>query len=613
MDAPSATCEAAMKSNPLVQFLASYGPQPSSNNLYDEFVLEASAKTGCAAIQIEQPLVAELVAMLGSAVPKTVILTGTAGDGKTYTARKIAQALSGQERVWVNTQKYYDLPTIGASGRSVRFIKDLSELNEDEKNRIFPEVEASLTGKSATIFVVCVNDGHLLKFFRDRRASALHDRIAEMLRTDESEDRDGHFRLINMSRQSHRNLVDQIVDGVVEHPGWAGCDGCPALTDQQKPCPIRRNRAILERKDAASMRARLKDMVRMAAADGRHLSIRQLILLTVNVLLGDRKPGSTLLTCQKARNRASENDYASTNPYANAFGANLTERERRQYGAFIVMNEFQVGYETNNTFDHGLLWGDETFPTCPYYGETVFDPVRKAYQDDAQRASAEFHRGMVDQRRRLFFSIDPQSPEVKADPRRSPWNLSVFKHGAEYVAIVESLMTSGSPGSIGRTLVRGLNRMMTGEMTITDDRLWVTAPSGVYMGREIPLLVQQAGSRKFGGLTTLTFSMPSKRDKERDDNGRPPFMRVVTKERLEHAVDLHLRPTLVECLLRIADGALPASFSAESQREVERFQLQVVAATRQALGTPPVPKEVQMSGGVLQEHTIAVMAPGDEW
>jgi len=605
-----------MTSNPLVDFLASYGPQASSNNLYDEFVVEAARRTGCAALQINQPLTVELVGLLQSASPRCVILTGTAGDGKTYTARKVAEALTGEARVWSNTQKIYTLPKPLPSGRSALFIKDLSEINEAEKNRIFPEILASLTGASTDVFVICVNDGHLLKFFRDRGEAELHDRIAEMLRTDAQDDPNGHFLLFNMSRQSHRHLVDQIVDGVVAHDGWGACEGCPALADKDNPCPIRCNRDILLRKDPASMRARLKDMIRMAAADGRHLSIRQLILLTVNILLGDAKAGSTLLTCQKAQRRAREDDYGSTNPFANAFGVNLTERERRQYGAFTVLSEFQVGFETNNVFDNGLLWGDDSLPDCSWYGDRIFASVRDMYRGDPSRHSADFQRAIVNQRRRLFFSLDPQSAEVRANQRRSPWNLSVFKHGADYVAMVDGLLSTGMPQLIARQLLRGLNRMMTGEMTISDDRLWITAPSGVYMGSEIPLLVQHAVHPRAGGISTMAFIMSGNHSAGSSDNGRPPAIRVVTRGRKDQAVELALRPTLVECLLRIADGALPASFSSECQREVERFQLQVATDVRQAFerdGAAPMPKEVRMLDGNLQEHAIAIMAEGDAW
>lgn len=598
-----------MTTNPLVDFLASYGPQPSSNNLYDEFVVEAARRTGCAPLRIEQPLATELVNLLRSDRPTSVILTGTAGDGKTFTARQLAEALSQKGTAWRNTEKVFELSEVLPSDRRLRFIKDLSELNEDDKKEIHPEIRAALVGESRDIFIICVNDGHLLKFFRDRGDTVLHDKVAEMLRADKRKDPDGGFLLINMSRQSHQHLIDQIIDGVVNHPNWSGCEGCPALRDTQNPCPIRCNLEILRETGPASIRARLKDMIRMAAADGRHLSIRQLILLTVNIFLGDKKPGAALLTCQRARNRAKANDYADTNPYANAFGVNLTDKERGQYGAFAVLGEFQIGFETNNYFDHGLLWEINNLPGCAYYGERIFFSARDRYRGDPAEHAAEFQRQMVDQRRRLFFSIDPDGEDVRCDPRRNPWNLSVFKHGASYVAMVNDLLEGKPtpPQAVRRGLMRGLNRMMTGEMTSTDDQLWITAPAGVFMGREIPLLVQRAG-RPGQGSCEISFSIPA-------DNGRPPVLKVTMLAPSMPSVDLSLRPTLVECLLRIADGALPASFSSESRREVERFQLRSTAAARDArAGATIIPKEVEMDDdGVLQEREIAVMTRGDAW
>lgn len=613
-----------MKTNPLVEFLASYGPQSSSNNLYDEFVVEAAEKASCAPLQFNQPLTKELVEMLQSAAPKSVILTGTAGDGKTYTARRVAEAYLGTTKVWGNTEKIFEVPpgSLGSMSQyRIRFIKDLSELNEAQKTELYPEIEASLSGQSKDVFVICVNDGHLLKFFRDRAHNTLHDKIVVMLREDERKDPDGHFLLINMSRQAHRHLIDEIINGVVEHAGWAECEGCPALKDQNL-CPIRCNLDILRRNDSASMRARLKDMIRMSAADGRHLSIRQLILLTVNILLGDAKSGSTLLTCRKAQTRARQDEYAATNPYANAFGVNLNERERRQYGAFAMLNEFHVGFETNNHFDHGLLWGDDRLPTCPYYGERIFSSSRDSYRGDPNRHAIAFQHEMVNQRRRLFFSINPESDAVKANLHHNPYNLSIFKHGSSYVAMVDYLLAEGNiPSSIAKSLLRGLNRMMTGEMTITADRLWLTAPSGVYLGSEIPLLVQHAGRSAQGETLIVEFRLANHESPSSDngkppssDNGRPPMIRVTARSNKESPVELPLRPTLVECLLRIADGALPASFSSECRREIVRFQLQVASFVQHTFdGAVPMPKEVLMIEGKLQEHPIAIMAEGDSW
>lgn len=597
-----------MKSNPLINFLGAYGPQASANNLFDEFVCAASEKYGCKRLHVEQPLITEIVEMLKSPSPASVILTGTAGDGKTYTARKVTEALTGSEDGWSNTDKEYELPSRLPSGHHLRVIKDLSELTEANKTERFSEIVRALTGKSDTLFVICVNDGHLLKFFRDRDAAELRDLIADMLRDDVRVAPKGHFQLINMSRQSYQRVIDQVIDAMVEHEKWADCEGCPALVNKQQRCPIQCNRDILRERHAASMRARLKDMIRMAAADGRHLSIRQLLLLTANILLGDAEPGASLMDCQLAQERAKNNGYKTTNPYANAFGHNLTERQRRQYGAFMVLSEFQVGFETSNTFDHGLLWSDESFPSCDWYGDRIFADIRDRYRGDPAHYAVDFQEAMIQQRRRLFFSMAPPQQKTPNGLHRSPWDLSLFKHAASYVAIVEGLLAKRMPSQIARRILRGLNRMMTGEMTLTEDRLWVTVPSGVYMGSEVPLLVTHAGQRSHGNTTAVTFELPG----SVSDNGRPPELLVVTPGHKLDPVRLSLRPTLVECLLRIADGALPASFSAETQREVERFQLQVATAARDALGgIAPMPKEVLMRDGHLQEQVIAVIGDDD--
>ena len=599
-----------MTTNPLVEFFGSYGPQASSNNLYDEFVVAAAKKTRCAPLEIDQPLIGDLENLFRSETPVSVILTGTAGDGKTYAARKLVEALADRKAMWTNTQKIFDLPVPSRSGRRIRFIKDLSELNESDKDEIFPSVRAALLGEGVDVFVICVNDGHLLKFFRDREGEgdSLHHRIADMLRKDEEHDASGHFRLINMSRQSHQHLVDKIIDAIVHHSGWSGCTGCPALDAVDNPCPIRCNLDILRKRDGASMRARLKDMIRMTAADRQHLSIRQLILLTVNILLGDRRPGRALLTCQRSRNRASSNDYAATNPYANAFGENLGERERQQYGAFAVLSEFGVGFETNNFFDHSLLWGEDELPQCAFYGDRIFGSLRERYRISPDAHVRDFTREMVDQRRRLFFSIDPDAEKNRRSQRRDPWNLSVFKHGAAYIRLATALASNEMkvPQEVRRDLFRGLNRMMTGEMTTTEDRIWLTEPSGVYRGRKIPLLVQHVGSRTKGPTYA---SLP-----KTEGNGKAPVLTITPLGRADLTVNLELRPTMVECLLRIAEGALPASFSSECLQDVERFQLRATTAVLEASNsTLPPPQQIAMSGGTLQSRPIYIMDTEDDW
>ena len=594
--------------NPLIAFLASYGPQASSNNLYDEFVVEAAQKTNCTPLTISQPIVDELAEMFRSDSPRSVILTGTAGDGKTYTARKLVGLLSETDKIWKNTEKIFDIPLPGDSTRRIRFIKDLSELNESNKDEHFAAIRDSLTGIPGDLFVICVNDGHLLKFFRDRAAEggkALHDMMARMLQTEQRRDEQGHFELINMSRQTQQSLVDDVIDAVVEHPDWARCQGCSDGGNEAALCPILVNRDLLARRKPGSLRARLKDLIRMAAADGRHLSIRQLILLASNILLGDSIGTTPLLSCKKARNRASKGEYFATNPYANAFGENLKMKDRNQYGAFSVLRDFGIGYETNNFFDHTLLWGGNALPEDPLYGSRVFDSLRQAYTQNPAEHALQFRRGMIEQRRRIFFSLDPHAAQVAAEARRDPWNLSLFRHGAEYIALTDALDSGKGPEAIAPKILRGLNRMMTGEMTSTERSLWLTEPSGVYLGQEIPLLVAEAGREKDRMEACLRFT------KARGGSA-PPVMRLWPIGRIDLQEELVLRPTIFECLMRVANGSLPASFSSECRQDIARFQLRASAAMRKV--GPTLPRQIEINNGALQSKPIGSMVdPNGGW
>jgi hypothetical protein len=86
-------------------------------------------------------------------------------------------------------------------------------------------------------------------------------------------------------------------------------------------------------------------------------------------------------------------------------------------------------------------------------------------------------------------------------------------------------------------------------------------------------------------------------------------LRIVLGGKEDLHVDLALRPTIFECLMRVAGGALPASFSAECQQDVERFQLRAAAAVRRAMAPQqPAPEQIEMGrDGKLQNKPIELM------
>ncbi|MBO7072589.1 MAG: hypothetical protein J6V89_03600, partial [Acetobacter sp.] len=511
------------KSNPLIPFLASYGPTSSSNTMYDECVIQAAKDYGCTPLDIKIPLIDNIVTMLQKPSPKSVILTGTAGDGKTYTVRKIVEKLSNNDNTLTNEKIYHFPLSLPSSRRPLYIIKDLSELDNKDKKSIFSELCNALTqhDDDVPVFIVCANDGCLLQFSKDYfedYAPLLHDKIINLLSNDQDnkEEPQTCFWLINMARQPRQDILDQVINEIVEHPQWDKCPStCPAYTynKSEERCPILCNRDILQQKGHASMRDRLRDIVCLAELSGEHLPIRQIIIGIVNILLGDHKQKPFLLTCKKAQNRANKNNYSLTNPYANAFGDNLPQREQKRYKIFTILNDFQIGFETNNFYEYGLLWGNEKLPDCFYYGSRIFEKSRQQYLRDPTTEHAEcFLHDMIAQRRRLFFSLAPDNGDFHANP----WQLSRFKYGAEYLDLFNELFNaqlsntrstqkkSDKFKNIARQILCGLNRVMTKTMTTENSELWITTSSSVYRGNPTPLLMQRAQPRD--SLSVLSFT-----------------------------------------------------------------------------------------------------------
>ena len=79
--------------------------------MYDETIQRSARRQGIAPIKFEHPAEAEIVNCFDHATadPVSVILTGTAGDGKTHLCRQIWKALKGEEDEWASDSPYLSL------------------------------------------------------------------------------------------------------------------------------------------------------------------------------------------------------------------------------------------------------------------------------------------------------------------------------------------------------------------------------------------------------------------------------------------------------------------------------------------------------------------------
>lgn len=579
-----------MSANPLVDFLRTFGPVEASDSLCDENLRQTQAQFSVSPISAQAPRAADIRESLLGPEPRNVILTGTAGDGKTYHIRQFftenfperADAWPGDDGILLA-----DLP----SGQQLRIIRDLSEVSDSEKaNELEGFCQALLDERSDCLYLVAANDGQLLKYFRDAAEAAtgadkaryerLHQALAEMLRQEREDLPPLNLRLLNLSRTWDDALVESIFDAILEHPNWStGCGSCSALADD-RPCPIQLNRSLLRRADGtpSPFRDRLRQSLRLAAANDQHVPIRQLLTLVVNVVLGDAKnPDDPLLNCATAKKRANNRDYRHTNPYNNACGLNLRPERRHSNRVFRVFEVLAVGLETNNLIDAALIQKKpEALHKAIFTGETtygaeIYTPLLQEYLSKGGTTSGSevinsFRRGLEAQRRRAFFRLeDTDTPEMS-----SPWRLTIFHHGGVYLKLLKNLGGDARKDVIDfhtRQLIRGLNRAFTGMMTNDDEKLWLAGTIGKTddPAGKVSTIDPIDRTNQVSLSVRLSLNPVTKR----------PSLSVAAGRLLgpTHLPSLDLRPLLFEYLMRVSNGSLPSSFSRQCHQEIRHFAL----------------------------------------
>lgn len=592
--------------NSLISFLRHYGPIPASDNMYDELIQsEIDRHEVEPEINIKPARLDEVRANFESATPRNVILTGTAGDGKTYHCRRIWETFGGDPDKWKTGDKIVSL-SLPASGKTITIVKDLSELTQSEKHTTIADLAMAVEGKSEdTVFLVAANDGQLLATWRDwsdtqgTDAHRVFRIVEDMLVEERTTDHALVLDLYNLSRLDASAHFQELVEQIVEHRQWTQCQGCELLKDDgSSTCPIRINRDRLRGGPEGSIfRKRLGELMKLARANRMHLPIRDLLLLGVNVLLGDRQGRQILLTCGTAKNRAKNGDYQQTNPYANVFGMNLPERQRQQYQVFTTLEGFGIGRETDNQFDNLLIYGMyadsghyKSFVSDDiYYGAPAYEPYLHDYLEGARENIEEFMRALSRQRQRLFFSLPP-------DEEVDPWRLTVYQASGRFLTFVAGLTSGADVSRTEELLVKGLNRTFCGMMIDDGTQLYLASSGGDGRGRIASLLNYDLPTKRHRRDPYLHFTLAA-------DRATPSLQIIDPAGAGNDIVDsLDLQLTHFEYLVRVASGSLPASFSRQCNEDFLDFKLRLISRLDDLIGEAVAADEVNLQALTVDER-----------
>lgn len=560
-----------------VRFLRNYGPIPTNGNLFDEHVSKALARAKVEPIVLPTPRLEEMCSIIESGT-ESLLIAGTAGDGKTFHCRSLWMHFGGDKNVWAEKGSIKQLEY---KGRSIVFVKDLSELGLDESDSqtLIDGLERAYCGDDTVSYVIATNHGKILEHLRIRaerlgHASPLREPIQSMFLNPNSVY--PRLKIIDLSKEVNRNSLEDVLRTVATHQEWQSCHSC-ILNNNNNSCPINENRKrILGESDNGLFAKRLGDLVELSRLNGVHLPIRDLLTLVTNALLGHPDAKEGLMNCVDVAKIQDNGTLEQASIYRNIFGSNLKTKRAAAQPVFRILSVFGVGIETANGVDGLLVYGTddsrlkESFNSLVasdtiYGASPSFLTAQQKYLEEG--ASSEFNKDnflthLSDQRRRLFFTL-PNDSELSYNN----WGLTSFRNAGSYLAIVELLNGKGSPAAekAKYNIVKGLNRVFTGLLLENTDKLFVSDGGG--SGRSKSSVLCQTEVMARGGNSGVNI-----RKSNITANPSIEVTAVINKP----PIVFELTPIRFEFLSRVADGALPGSFSNECLEDFLAFKARIL-------------------------------------
>jgi len=575
------TAEAvSLPSSAWVRFLRSYGPTPNNTNLFDEYVTGALGRAKVQPITLSSPLLEKIKARVASGTPGSILIAGTAGDGKTYHCRSLWSFLGGSSGDWSENSTVKEL--ILSDGRRAIFVKDLSELDDVQSDDVLALFEKSVLGNDdATIVVIAANHGQILERLRDlgSRTSRVHPLRKPI---QEAFLLSGHFidrlAIFDLSQTTNRDSLEEVMKVVAGHPEWGNCERC-SLQTEGRVCPIVENRnRLLGTFDGGRFVRRLGDLVEVARLNGWHLPVRDMLALVSNMILGHKEAKEGLMACADVARIQDAQAIERCSLYGNAFGSNLPRRRAMDRPVFRALASFGVGEETTNGADGLLVYGnDDVKLTAAFarlvgidsiYGATpAFIAAQERYLEGDEAARLDngatgFLERLEGQRRRLYFTL----PEDEVD--YDYWGMTAFRFAGDYLEMTSALLDNRPVNEAIRSrMVRGLNRVMSGLLIENNDQIFVASSGGFTQSKVSVLCDMQVPARRVGGIGMAV---------KIDPLTNRPMLNVVLAKGQVNTVTLNLTPVRFEFLCRVAEGALPGSFSNECLEDLLAFKAKLL-------------------------------------
>jgi hypothetical protein len=556
-----------------IKLLRGYGPLAGNNATEAENVDSYTKLLKMERLSFRHPARHQLDAYLRDIIPEqrpTILITGTAGDGKTTLCYEILRDLTGRQPASMAPDgiETFDL----LDGSQLDLIRDLTGWRKrnadntltDDRVAQLELIASHAAGDQHRPTIIAVNDGQMHEVYRaipTHASNNLRRFFKEAIRLHshgltESE-AFPRFRLVDLSSITSEVLMKECINAILIRPEWECLEkeaDDPLFAPES---PFAANHWILS---LPPIQERLCDLARLADACHFHLPIRSILMLLSNALLGHEGTQDGLLkpNVETRKLLKKEHQRAVGAFHRNLFGYNLSDIRRNKHNVYRFFASLQIGNETTNDVDELLIFGDRDDETSVLFAELVAHDPHHQRSHAISHEIARYIRGelsdrqdldrflklLSDERRRVFLHASEQ-----AIVDEHLWCVTAFHHAGKYIHDFLKPVRAGEAihGVRLNSLITGLNRIWTGAyVASTEQELFfasgldmTTSPVSDILLQAIPKSSIKIGLSR-NKLPCLTIT----------HNGRS-FSMVLTLMRFEF---IH----------RAYEGAMPGSFSREA-------------------------------------------------
>ncbi len=560
-----------------INLLRGYGPIAGNNATEAENIDSYTKPLKIERLSFRHPARDKLDAcLLNSADQRpTILITGTAGDGKTTLCYEILTKLTGIKPACMAPDGIETFSLL--DGSQLDLIRDLTGWRKrntdntltDDCVRKLESIASHAAGADAhRPTIIAVNDGQMHEVYRALPASAsnnLRRFFAEAIRLHShgllESDAFPRFGLVDLSSTTSEVLMKACINAILSRPEWECLEKEAADPLFAPESPFAANHQILS---SPHIQERLCDLARLADACHFHLPIRAILMVLSNALLGHEGTKDGLLKPNAETRKLLTNDHqrAAGAFHRNLFGHNLSAIRRNKHNVYRFLASLQIGNETTNDIDELLIFGNRDDETKDLHAKLVAHDPHHQRNPDFGHETASYIRGdlgdgkdldgflnhLADERRRVFLHASDLG--IKTE---NLWSVTAFRHAGDYIEDFLKPVRTGEAihGIRLNSLITGLNRIWTGSYVASTEQ-------ELFMASGLDMTTSPVSDILLQAIPKSSIKICISRNKlpclKITHNGRS-FSMVLTLMRFEF-------------IQRAYEGAMPGSFSREASEDL---------------------------------------------